>query len=281
KALELLAAIYANPNWIGADGLERAGAIYYQVARRRQEAGDADNAGAALRKALQAVPGPPEAADRPGRVYFGGGRFQELDRDYRERVSAAASEPERIDFLYKRAQLAEGELQDRAEAQRVYGEIAGIEPPGGPASEKLVELYLAGHDYAKLAELRERQLGAIEDPPTRARIMLELAALYRERLGDHDQPALYLHAILHLEPENQVALAADADHCREKEDWAALADLLEFSYERARTRGTPAEELIQRLEEIAVVAEKNLGDTERALAAWQRVEELAPTYTRA
>src|SRR5256885_4925626 len=52
KALELLASVYANPNWIGADGLERAAAIYYQVARRRQEAGDAESAVAALRKAL-------------------------------------------------------------------------------------------------------------------------------------------------------------------------------------------------------------------------------------
>src|SRR5207248_10886378 len=53
KALELLAGVYANPNWIGADGLERAAAIYFQVARRRQEAGDADNAVAALRRALR------------------------------------------------------------------------------------------------------------------------------------------------------------------------------------------------------------------------------------
>src|SRR5262249_61421997 len=44
KALELLASIYANPNWIGADGVERAAAIYYQGARRRQGAGGAEDA---------------------------------------------------------------------------------------------------------------------------------------------------------------------------------------------------------------------------------------------
>jgi tetratricopeptide (TPR) repeat protein len=281
KALELLAAVYANPNWIGADGLGRAASIFYQLARRRQEAGDAEGAVAALRKALQAVPGHPESSELLERVYYEGGRFQELDRYYRERISAAATEPERIDFLYKRAQLSEGELDDRAEAQRVYSEIATLEPPAGPASEKLVELYVAGREYAKLAELRERQLGAIDDPPSRAGIMLELAALYRDRLGDHDQAAVYLHAVLQLDPENQVALAAYGDHFREKGDWAALADLLEFSYERARARGTPVEELVQRLEEIATLAEKNLGDMERALGAWQRLEELSPAYTRA
>ena len=37
-------------------GLERAAAIYFQVGRRRQEAGDIENAIASLRKALQAYP---------------------------------------------------------------------------------------------------------------------------------------------------------------------------------------------------------------------------------
>jgi tetratricopeptide (TPR) repeat protein len=281
KALELLAAVYANPNWIGADGIERAAAIYFQVGRRRQEAGDTENAIGSLRKALQAVPGHAESSELLERVYYDARRFQELDRYYRERISTAAAEPERIDFLYKRAQLAEGELEDRAEAQRIYNEISLIEPPGGPASEKLVELYLQGHDYAKLAELRERQLGAVADPSTRARIMLELAALYRDRLGDADQAAVYLHAVLELEPENQLALGAYAEHFREKGDWAALADLLEFSYERARVAGATTEELIPRLEEIAAVTEKQLGDPERALAAWQRAEEIAPAYGRA
>jgi tetratricopeptide (TPR) repeat protein len=281
KALELLAGVYANPNWIGADGIERAAAIYFQVGRRRQEAGDIENAIASLRKALQAVPGHSESSELLERVYYDARRFQELDRYYRERISVATAESERVDFLYKRAQLAEGELGDKAEAQRIYNEISLIEPPGGPASEKLVELYLEGHDYAKLAELRERQLGAVADPTTRARIMLELAALYRDRLGDADQAAVYLHAVLELEPENQIALGAYAEHFREKGDWAALADLLEFSYERARVAGAALEELLPRLEEIASVTEKQLGDPERALAAWQRAEEIAPTFARA
>jgi len=250
KALELLAGFYANPNWIGADGADRAAAIYFQLARRRQEAGDVENAIAALRRALTAVPVHAESSELLERVYYDARRFQELDRFYRERVQTATTEAERIDFLYKRAQLSEGELEDVAEAQRVYNEISLLEPAGGPASEKLVELYLHGQEYAKLAELRERQLGAIADPQQRARTMLELAALYRDRLGDRDQAAVYLHAVLEVEPENQMALGAYAEHFREKGDWAALADLLEFSFERARLAGISAEELLPRLASI-------------------------------
>src|SRR4029078_9431890 len=46
KALDLLAGFYANPNWIGADGADRAAAIYYQLARRRQEASAREQASA-------------------------------------------------------------------------------------------------------------------------------------------------------------------------------------------------------------------------------------------
>ena len=80
----------------------------------------------------------------------------------------------------------------------------------------------------------------IEEAGARARIMLELAAIYRDRLGDRDQAAVYLHAVLQIEPENQAALGAYAEHFREKGDWVALCDLLEFSYEKARTRNTAA-----------------------------------------
>ena len=281
KALELLASVYANPNWIGADGGERAANIYFQVARRRQEAGDTENAIAALRKALAAVPGHPEAADLLERTYYEARRLQDLDRYYRERIQAATTDEEQINFLYKRAQLAEGDLGDTAEAQRIYGEIASSEPPGGPAGERLAELYLAGHEYAKLAELREKQLGGITESAARVRLMTELASLYAERLGDRDQAAVYLHAILQAEPTNRQALDAYADHFRDKGDWPALADLLDFGFEQARAAHAPVEALLRRLDEIAVVAEKNLGDPERALAAWERMEELDPVQQRA
>ena len=200
KALELLASIYASPNWVGGDGAERAAAIYYQIGRRRHEAGDIENAVAALRKTLSAVPGHTEASDLIERTYYDARRFHDLDRYYRERVQSAANDEDRINFLYKRAQLAEGDLGDTAEAQRIYSQIADHEEPGGPAGERLAELYAAGHEYAKLAELREKQLGAVEDPGHRVRLMSELGALYRDRLGDHDQAAVYLHAILQIEP---------------------------------------------------------------------------------
>ena len=87
--------------------------------------------------------------------------------------------------------------------------------------------------------------------------------------------------MLELEPENQVALAAYSEHFREKGDWGALADLLEFSYERARVGGESVDDLFpaaggdrQRLRKAA----RRPG---ARAAAWQRAEEIAPAFNRA
>ncbi len=281
KALELLASIYANPNWVGADGPERSAALSIQVARRRHETGDDTNAVAALRRALAAVPGHAEASALLEDIYRRGRQFQELDRYFRERIAAAADDDQRIAFLYKRAELAERDLADGAEAQRVYGEITALEPPAGQAWQRLAALLSGTGDYAKLAELREKQLGVIDDPAVRVPIMAELATLYRDRLGDKEQAAVYLHAVLQIDPDNEPAQKAYAEHFREKGDWAALVELLEFAIEQAQARETPVDELIRQLEEVATIAEKNLGDADRALDAWRRVETLSPTYARA
>jgi tetratricopeptide (TPR) repeat protein len=293
KALEALAAIYAHPRWPSSDGdaksgsggagggRERAAATYHQIARRRHEAGDIDNAVAALRKALAAVPGHPEASELIEQILFGAGRLGDLDLYYRERVGEARSLDEKMDFLFKRAQLAEGHRQDMAEAQRIYEEISGIEPPGGPASLRLGQIYAAAQDWARLAELRERQLATVQDPAFRLAVLTELAVLYRDRLGDPEQAAVSWHAILEVDPNNQEAFTAYADHFRQRGEWASLIDLLEFSFEHARGAGRPVDELVTRLEEIAVTAERHLGDSERALLSWQRMDELSPGHDRA
>ena len=281
RALEALAAVYANPAWLGADGKEQAATIYHQIARRRHEAGDIENAVAALRKALAAVPGHPPASELIEHVLYGASRFADLDLYYRERTAEARDLEEKMDFLFKRAQLAERDRSDPEEALRIYQEIAEMEPPGGPASQRLIELFTAKQDWARLAELREKQLPHIEVPDFRLSILTELAQLYSERLGDPEQAAVYWHAVLKENPTHNEALEAYAEHFRQRGDWQSLVELLDFSFEHARGAGRPLAELLERLEEIAVISERNLGDSDRALQAWQRMEELDAGHVRA
>ncbi len=281
KALEALASVFANPNWNGADGPERAAGLYNQIARRRHEAGDVDNAVAALRKALGAVPFHAEALALLERVLSEANRFADLDRFLRERVSQARTSSEKIEILTKRARLAETSLGDVEEAIRTYEQVSALEPPGGPATRHLAKLYAGRHDYGKLAELREKQLERTTEPEARLALLRELASLYHDRLGDREQAAVYLHAILQDNPSDAEALKAYAEHFRARGSFRELADLLEFAAEHDLKQGVPVEELLPRLEEVAALVEGKLGDLDRTLAVWRRVWELSPGYERA
>jgi tetratricopeptide (TPR) repeat protein len=281
KALDTLAAVFANPQWTGADGPARAAGLYSQIARRRHEAGDVDNAVAALRKALTAVPGHSEALTLMERVLTNAGRLADLDRFLRECVATARTDQEKIEVLFKRAHLARTSLNDIAEAMRIYQEIVALEPPGGIASQELAALYLERQDYGKLAELRERQLEKASDPAFRLSLQRELASLYRDRLGDREQAAVYLHAILQAQPSDPDALHSYAEHFRQRGAWRELADVLEFALNHEISTGAAVSELLPRLEEVAVIAETKLGDIDRALTVWRRMFKLDPSYQRA
>ena len=108
-----------------------------------------------------------------------------------------------------------------------------------------------------------------------------MAAIAKEKAGDREKAAEYLHQIIALDPNHSEAIARYADHFRDKRDWRGLADLSEFAVNAARDAGAPATEIIRRLEELAQVAEMRLGDVERAIAAWRRIEELDPAHNRA
>jgi tetratricopeptide (TPR) repeat protein len=142
-------------------------------------------------------------------------------------------------------------------------------------------MYEGRHDYGKLAELREKQLERTTEPEPRLALLRDLAALYQDRLGDREQAAVYLHAILQVNPSDAQALKAYAEHFRARGSFRELADLLEFAAEHDLKQGVPVDELLPRLEEVAALVEGKLGDLDRTLAVWRRIWELEPGYERA
>ncbi|MCG5055911.1 MAG: tetratricopeptide repeat protein [Myxococcales bacterium] len=289
RAMELQATLLAHPAYAGqGDASERAAGSFFQLARRRHEGGDLEGAIALLRRALTAQPGHDDSSAFLEKILRQSGRYKDLDRYYRERTAELSTKPtdgeaekkakveEKVAWLYKRAKLATADLRDEGEALRIYEELVGLEPTGGPASQHLAQIYSSRQNYAKLADLRERQLAVLSDPASRLPLLRELAALYRDRLGDADQAAVYLHAILQLEPGDEAALRAYGDHFRRRGDFRALVDLLEFAAESALSGEGPTNlaRVGTWLEEVAGVAERHLNDTTRALTAWRKLEDL-------
>ncbi|MCC6748811.1 MAG: hypothetical protein IT371_14220 [Deltaproteobacteria bacterium] len=277
--MEDLAEIYASPEWPLPGGLDQAANLLLQVAQRRYARGDRDGAIGYLRRALGADPDNPAAASRLERAYEESNRWEELDRLYRQRL-ATATTVEAAELQMRRAELLERKLGDRQGAKACYEAILAHEPLGGPASSRLKELYRADGDHAKLLGLLRGSLDALQDRAQKARVMLEMAQLHRDALDEPDRAAELLHEVLQLEPGNRKAHDAYQSYFREKGDHRNLAELLRFAAQWAAEHKAPAVEVCARLEELAEVCERDLGDLPGALEAWQQLAHLHPDQQR-
>ena len=275
KIGEALGGVLAHPDYPDETGLDRAAHVFLELGRKRLGEGDGENAAVYLRRALGADPDNEEAARLLEETYQTLERWQDLDRLYRQRL-ATATGPDVVDLLMRRAKLAEERTGDRAEAKRCYESILPHEPASltGPATRRLTQMYNEDNEWSKLAALRQGLLERCEDPQTRNQLRVELGLLYEDQLDEPDSAAAMWMGILEDEALHEQAFSHYAEYLKKRHDFRALADLLEFSLEAMAGAGISTEKQVQRLEEVAELAEKRLGDVERAVAAWRRIDEL-------
>jgi tetratricopeptide (TPR) repeat protein len=159
--------------------------------------------------------------------------------------------------------------------------VLAHEPLGGPASARLKELCRADGDFKRLLELLHGELEVTTDRSTRGRLMMEIAQLHRDKLGDPEAAALVLHDLLQADPQHRKALAAYEDYFRQKGDYRNLAELLRYAAQSSREAGAAPMEVCARLEELADACEQRLGDIDGAIEAWQQIAEIHPDRQRA
>ncbi len=290
---EALAEVYSSEAWTGsaedaAAGPRKAAALYVELGKHALAAGEGEAGLAFLRRAVGVDPYERSAAAALEQALRAAGRWEELERLLGQRAALSDDETERAAMLRRRIELFDLERPDRGQLVATLMELVELEPPRGPAAERLRKLLHEDQRWRDLALLIERDLAALEaehaaesDPQAMVAEILELAVLTREHLNDKDKAAELLHRALSIDPTNEDALARYVEHFRERRDFRGLADLYEFSLENARDAGATTAELIRRLEEIAQICELRLGDVPRALDTWRRIEELEPGSPKA
>uniref|UniRef100_UPI003D0CBE11 hypothetical protein n=1 Tax=Haliangium sp. TaxID=2663208 RepID=UPI003D0CBE11 len=232
-----------------------------------------------LRRALGLDPDDDETAQALTEALREAERWDELDRLYEHRLARIDEPARRVPYLLERATLYAEYLNDRATQRAILSELAAAGPAHGEHSRRLSEFLRAQEDWAALAAQIEAELPALAgDRGRTVAEMLELATIVREHLGDRDRAAAILHHILlEIDPGNQEALARYGDHFRERRDWRGLADLLDFSIDNAHKAGADPGVLARQLEEVAEICEQRMGDIDRAIHTWRRIQELEPS----
>ena len=160
----------------------------------------------AWREALEIDPRWLPALRGLGRLFFQHGRWAELvDLLRHELTTREPDDPTRAALLGRVAELCEFRLAMPEEAAQAYLAILELHPTAPDALVGLERLYGEGGRWAELAGVLTRRAESISDPGDRALILLELADLHADHLGQPDRALeLYDEAML-LDPTLEYA----------------------------------------------------------------------------
>ncbi|MBK6846896.1 MAG: tetratricopeptide repeat protein [Proteobacteria bacterium] len=166
---------------------------------------------------------------------------------------------------------------ERGRAQQQFRRALSLDPQHRFAAHALRRLLRADHRLREVLELLEQQLQATGAPRARRELLVEMATLQSDQLHDLAGARATLQRALTVDPESVVLRQALRQLCLRVEDWPALVAVDEALIERA-SDGALTQELLL---EIATVAHRELGDPERAIAAYRQVTQLDPANTTA
>ena len=271
---ERLADLYAGAEFAEqaddlsrAQGLQRAAALFRELARECRRAGDHDAEVLAYRRALGAAPDDIEAARGLETAYRSSLRLPELKR------------------LYQQAPWLPGASRHVAELA-----VVAISEKSGTRSARvslavdtLLAAAMAGDEIADLLQQLEAQLAGPEDHRRAAQLYEQILPLGDERdpldladrlvvIGKHHKAAADLSRFetalldaLEAYPGHEEAYALMTEHLTARRDYATLVSLAEAALATA-----PPDEHPRRLEDLADLYDKRLGDVAGATDAWTR-----------
>ncbi|HVV82915.1 MAG TPA: tetratricopeptide repeat protein [Kofleriaceae bacterium] len=181
----------------------------------------------------------------------------------------------RRELRLRAAQLAGGELNDRAAAIDVYRGLLADDPADLEVIERLSKLLEEEGRTAELLGLRQLQLELEHDPQRRLALRLEVARLVGvvEEKGGRLEA---LQANLADQPGHDASIDAVAAYLAGKGQHKALADLLEDQAGKLEAAGDPAK-AARLWARVATIAEHETREVERAIAGHKRVINLVPT----
>lgn len=240
----------------------------------RDDVGDPARASQCLDAVLAIDPEDSGALAELAVLRQGEGRIDEAVSLLRRLVEVEADPDTRVDLRRRLAETLET-AGDPGGAREAWAAVLDEDPGDERAFEALAAAHEVAGDWAALRALLERRIDAVVDEPARVAARRRLAAVAEAHLDDRDAAVEQLREILLASPGDPTTVAELERLLREAARWEDLVDLLDAEAGDAAARGDVdrARPLLVRL---ADVQEARLGDPAAAVAAWERVVDLAP-----
>lgn len=174
-------------------------------------------------------------------------------------------------------QLFETSLQDLDKAGQTYREVLDIDGANLAAMRGLERVDEATQNWADLTQVLERQLDVVETERERVEVLLKLAGVLEDQFLKADQAAQRLEAVLEIDPAEERAYLALERCYRRLKQWLDLIN----TYERHINESTNPATKIELYGYIAVVFSEEVGDTDRAIDAYQNIVDIDDAHIEA
>lgn len=245
----------------------RLAALYEQLNR------DVDAAGR-YHAILNRVSGHSGALAGLGRLYYRVQNWQGLFETYEAEAAATDDPRQKASRLYKAAETLEERLDRVEEAITRYNQCLSLAPGFLPAQKALTRLYEKLGRWPELVAMYEQDLLQTTDLEQQISTLNKIATLHEDRLNDIGSAIDCLKRVLELSPDHLATMRNLARLYEKAGRWQDLLDLNE-----AETRlASDTKQVVSLAHRNAEIIEEHLKDRPAAIAAWERVLQLAPTY---
>jgi len=180
---------------------------------------------------------------------------------------------ERHQLLCEIAESYDVDLDKLDLAEKTYREVLAENPRFVDALRGLDRVLTRAGRYRELLDVLRMQIDMAVTTRQKITLYERIAGIYDEEYLDHERAAEALETVLELDPEQQDAGRELARHLRSLDRYEDLAAL----YQRQAASGK-VERQVEAGLLLGRVLSENLSQPDRAIAAYERVLELAPNH---
>jgi tetratricopeptide (TPR) repeat protein len=180
----------------------------------------------------------------------------------------------RVELLHRIAGYYERQLESPAEAFRSFGQALRDDSQNEVTLRSLERLADMTGAWSDLAQLYETELGKLLDVPRQVDMLLRVARVYEEELGQAERAISTYRRVLEAEPESGQAIHALDRLYQAGERWTDLADIL-----RREIRVAPDDATLVALQfRLGQLYEQSLRDVDNAIEVYREILVADPTH---
>ncbi|MBI3183805.1 MAG: tetratricopeptide repeat protein [Myxococcales bacterium] len=223
---------------------------------------------------LARIPGHSAALAGLGKLYYRSQDWAGLLATYDAELAALTDARQKAARMYKAAEVLEERLGRQEEAIARYNQCLQLQPGYLPAQKALSRLYEKQSRFAELVAMHEQDLLQTADREQIISTLHKMASLYEDRLSDLDRAIECMRRVLELVSDHLPTIRNLSRLFERAGKWKELIEI----HETEAALAGDTKQVLSLHHHNAELLEEQLKDRAGAIAAYERLLSLSPSY---